>query len=125
MAFYEFVAYLADGSRRRECQGYWDNVPHGIRRLALIDTFDEREVAYIDAVPGGEFYFYNEVIASREGMGSLSGKGIGLVLGGVVNEIRMDIAPGEDGVPVGTLKRYFKRSSQLRVSDASFRRAAK
>ena len=125
MAFYEFVAYLADGSRRRECQGDWDNVPHGIRRLSLIDTFDEREVAYLDAIPGGKFYFYNEVVAARSGMGVLSGKGIGLILDGIANEIRMDIAPDQDGAPVGKLKRYFKRSTQLNISDTSFRRAAR
>lgn len=98
MAYFGFCARLSDGREVRESDCVWDAVPQGIKRLSIVEVVDDgsawRERAALEAAPGRQFFFYNEVVALRGGMGILSAKGIGYVEDGRVTELRLDFMPG-------------------------------
>jgi hypothetical protein len=83
----------------RESDAFWDHVPQGITRLALVQDAREELVA-LDGAPGRRFFFCNEGLAHRGGYGVLAAKVIGYIEGDEVHEVRCELVDSRTAEPI-------------------------
>lgn len=97
MSFFGFAVTFLDGTTMREGGAAWNDVPYKpIARLAIIEILDDgvwRERIALDPKKGRRFFFYNEVVSIRGGLGVLAAKGIGFIEADRVTEARLDFLP--------------------------------
>jgi hypothetical protein len=123
MMRFVFVAELADGQTIRESETVvWDQIPHGVQRLSLVDSENADQVVVgMEAKPNRRFFFHNEGVAAKGDQLTPSAKVVGVVDGKKVHEYRLDF-----GLLSGRLQ-LFKRSYPLKKYEfdhSGFRKAA-